>query len=109
MDAAQRCPKDFSVQIDGGTVCVGGLTLALPISGPGYLRVLYTSPAIRILASLTRRASLVEPATSGDVPYPRSVHLGRPTGGRTPGSLPCSCRRRGWRRTGWPRVFNAGF
>ncbi|EOD29500.1 hypothetical protein EMIHUDRAFT_442756 [Emiliania huxleyi CCMP1516] len=54
VDAAQRCPKDFSVQIDGGTVCVGGLTLALPISGPGYLRVLYTSPAIRILTSLTR-------------------------------------------------------
>ena len=49
------------MQIDGGTVCVGGLTLALPISGPGYLRVLYTSPAIRILTSLTRRASLVEP------------------------------------------------
>ena len=92
------------MQIDGGTVCVGGLTLALPISGPGYLRVLYTSPAIRILTSLTRCASLVEPATSGDVPYPRSVHLGRPTGGRTPGSLPCSCRRRGWRRTGWPRL-----
>ena len=41
------------MQIDGGTVCVGGLTLALPISGPGYLRVLYLDEELRVFESPT--------------------------------------------------------
>lgn len=57
---SSRCPADFSVQITGGAIGVGGvpfktrggaLTVQLPISGPGLVRVLFADEHSRVLVS----------------------------------------------------------
>ena len=46
-----RCPVDFDVTIKSGGFVVMGREFSLPISGPGYLRVLYADQNVRIFAN----------------------------------------------------------
>ena len=46
-----RCPVDFDVTIKSGGFVAMGREFSLPISGPGYLRVLYADQNVRIFAN----------------------------------------------------------
>jgi len=47
-----QCPADFTVTVSKGSFYVlGSLRLDIPISGTGYLRVLYADPNIRLFVS----------------------------------------------------------
>lgn len=46
-----KCPMDFVVTVDRACVSFFGNQLSIPISGTGYLRVLYADPNVRIFVS----------------------------------------------------------
>lgn len=46
-----QCPTDFTVTVTKGSFHIFGHRLDVPISGTGYLRVLYADPNIRIFVS----------------------------------------------------------
>ena len=46
-----QCPADFTVTVSKGLFVFGSLRLDIPISGTGYLRVLYADPNIRLFVS----------------------------------------------------------
>jgi len=46
-----QCPADFTVKVTKGTFCLLGKQLDIPISGTGYLRVLYADEQLRIFVS----------------------------------------------------------
>ena len=45
------CPQDYDVKISSGGFVLNGKEVPLPISGPGFLRVLYIDKDIRIFES----------------------------------------------------------
>ena len=46
-----RCPADFVVSVNKASIFALGRSVDIPISGTGYLRVLYADPRIRIFVS----------------------------------------------------------